>query len=245
MLTGILLTRPDGLNQALARALQLRQVSYQITPLIEITQLDVQADARLLIEDLDRNDIIIFVSRQAVRFGLPVLERYWPQWPQLQWLSVGPGTAEELKQLGIASVFPDSPGSEGLLELAQLHQPEGKQILIVSGHGGRALLGDTLSNQGALVQYLAVYERRKVGHAGLWQRMREAGIDTIVVSSVQILDSFSLACSVRHRQDVQLIATSTRIGEQAIRQGYNKVHVADDASTDGLLKAIETLVIRG
>lgn len=244
MFNGILLTRPDGLNQALARALQLRQVSYQITPLIEITQLDIQADVRLLIEHLDRNDIVIFVSRHAVRFGLPVLERYWPQWPQLQWLSVGPGTAEELKQLGIASVFPDSPGSEGLLELAQLHQPEGKQILIVSGHGGRALLGDTLSNQGALVQYLAVYERRKVGHAGLWQQMREAGIDTIVVSSVQILDSFSLVCSVRHRQDVQLIATSARIGEQAIRQGYNKVHVADDASTDGLLKAIETLMIQ-
>jgi hypothetical protein len=37
MFNGILLTRPDGLNQALARALQLRQVSYQITPLIEIT----------------------------------------------------------------------------------------------------------------------------------------------------------------------------------------------------------------
>jgi len=242
MITRILLTRPEGLNETLASALQQRQIPFQIIPLIEIAPLELKEGNRLQIENLDRNDIVIFVSRHAVRFGLPMLERYWPQWPELKWFSVGSATAGELNQYGVASMFADPPGSEGLLTLPELQRPEGKQVLIVRGNGGRELLSDTLSRRGAAVRYLEVYERGKVKKTGLWQRIDEAGIDTMVVSSVEILDSLSRVCPQRLRSGYQLIASSSRIGEAAIGQGYSKVCIAKDASTPRLLEAIETLM---
>lgn len=242
MVTRILLTRPEGSNETLAAALQQRRIPFQIIPLIEIAPLELKASNRLQIENLDRNDIVIFVSRHAVRFGLPMLERYWPQWPQLKWFSVGSATAEELKQHGVVSIFADPPGSEGLLSLPELQRPEGKQVLIVRGNSGRELLSDSLSQRGAAVRYLEVYERCKVKKTGLWQRIDDAGIDTIVVSSIEILDSLSRFCPERFRSGYQLIASSSRIGEAATGQGYSKVCIATDASTRRLLEAIETLM---
>jgi len=242
MIARIALTRPASLNEALANALMQRQIPFQVIPLIEIARLELEASSRLQIENLDRNEFVIFVSRHAVRFGLPLLAHYWPQWPQLKWFSVGPATADELKQHGVDSTFVEPAGSEGLLLLPQLQQPEGKQVLIVRGLGGRELLSDTLSQRGATVRYLEVYERVKVTKTDLWERIDQAGIDTIVVSSIEILDSLSRVCPQLRRSEFQLIASSSRIGEAAIEQGYSKVCIAKDASSGSLLEAIETLI---
>ena len=76
----ILLTRPPGENESLADLLRLEGLSPIIHPLIELAEKPVDPEMKRIALDLDRYDKVIFVSKSSVRFGLPILENYWPQW---------------------------------------------------------------------------------------------------------------------------------------------------------------------
>jgi len=86
-----------------------------------------------------------------------------------------------------------SASSEALLALPELQGDglAGSRILIVRGEGGRELLGATLSERGARVQYAEVYRRARptTDGGGFDHRTRHGGIDTIVITSVQGLEN--------------------------------------------------------
>ena len=110
----ILLTRPPGENESLADLLRLEGLSPIVRPLIELIEKSIDPEMKRIALDLDRYDKIIFVSKSSVRFGIPVLENYWPQWPlSLEWFSVGSGTAEALKQAGWSPHFQRWPVARG------------------------------------------------------------------------------------------------------------------------------------
>jgi len=83
----------------------------------------------------------------------------WP--PGLKVATVGQGSREELMQRGFAQVI--SPAaqsdSEALLDLPELAKVRGRRIVIFRGDGGRQLLGETLAQRGASVEYAACYRR--------------------------------------------------------------------------------------
>ncbi|MBD3649124.1 MAG: uroporphyrinogen-III synthase [Pseudomonadales bacterium] len=140
----ILLTRPAGQNESLARRLSTRGYRTIERPLLEILPLEPDDGARKLIIDLDQFDDIIFVSGNAVEFGLPLLERYWPQWPvALHWAAVGPATAGRLPA-GLSVTFPPTGASEAMLQMERFAEVSGRKVMIVRGKGGRELLADTL-----------------------------------------------------------------------------------------------------
>ncbi|MBT3622974.1 MAG: uroporphyrinogen-III synthase [Gammaproteobacteria bacterium] len=236
----ILLTRPSGANKSLADLFRADGLSPIVRPLIELVEKPVDLEMKRIALNLDHYDKIIFVSKSSVRFGLPILENYWPQWPiSLEWLSVGPGTAEALKQFGVVASFPDLAGSEGLLALEGLQEVAGKQILIVRGVGGRELLGQSLGESGASVTYLETYRRLLLQHD-----FSDLVADSIVIlTSAEILENFT-SLSGESLHEYHAVVPSSRlegIARTYVFQGVtNAGGASDEALYDAVIKVINT-----
>lgn len=191
--------------------------------------------------DLAQYDYAVFVSTNAVEYGVGD-PASWPA--QLVALAPGPGTASVLASAGIGQVrIPATTmDSEGLLALPELAQVAGKRIVIYRGSGGRELLGETLSERGAQVDYVECYRRAKphgdfATMAAAW-RARE--LDALTLTSGEGLDNlWELFDDVTR---TNLAATPTfvphpRIAERARALGFDRVSVT--APTDaGLLASL-------
>ena len=134
--------------------------------------------------DLARYDYAVFVSANAVEYGAPP-SGAWPE--RLIPMAPGPGTANALAAIGVAGtrIPATSLDTEGLLALPELAAMQGKRVLIFRGEGGRELLGDTLIERGANVDYVTCYRRAPPGDAGdaLAGIFSEPGIDAVTVTS--------------------------------------------------------------
>ena len=231
----VLLTRPEGENQTLATLLSERFSDVRVCPMVTLTGLHVTPSMRKLAQDLDVIDKIFFVSKSAVRYSLPLLESFWPQWPAaLSWFAVGEGTARELTAFDVRAAYPEQPGSEGLLALPALQQIHGDKVMIVRGQGGRALLASELEHRGATVSYLETYQRQKNSAADLSDLPRRA---IIVVTSVEILEALLDQIGDQLRECF-LVTASARIRDQALLAGLVQVFDAGGASDQALYDAI-------
>ena len=188
-MTMIFLTRPEGENESLATLLAKHKVNLLIRPLIELSPIEIDKNTEELLTTIDQQYAIAFVSKSSVRYALPLLENYWPQWPSdPRWLAVGPGTATELAGFGIRADYPAVAGSEGLLELPALLTVSGTKVLIVRGVGGREHLATSLERRGAQVTYLEVYRRSPLENAH-WPAVPAGSV--IVVTSVEAMGYLS------------------------------------------------------
>lgn len=222
-------------------------------PFIEIKALnDVQAiqDLEDKVLQLDCYQSLIFVSNNAVRFGGEVINNYWPQVPlSVNVIAVGPTTAEAASERFICEVTQPSNGmtSEDILRLPQLQDVSGQKIGIVRGQGGRELLADTLRERGAIVDYLEAYSRSLIDYtsADFCNRLCEAGVNVLTVSSGESLDRLThlLADDRKKLQQFNLLVPSQRVGRQAEKAGYQKVHNASGADPLSFVSALGELGI--
>jgi uroporphyrinogen-III synthase len=155
---GVLVTRPE--HQALPLC-QLLESEGAVCHRFATTQVGSGADPRALSAELgplERYDLIVFVSANAVRFGLPLLGEN----RGLELAALGPATARTLRDSGysVAVEAATTIDSEGLLAHPRLQEPRGRRILLVKGRGGRDLLAAELTRRGAVVHAADVYARR-------------------------------------------------------------------------------------
>lgn len=102
----VLVTRPDGQQQALVRALTEAGFAVSQQSSLCIEPLELSATERNLLLNLDQYHAV-FVSTNAARLALQALDALWPQWPVgVHWLAVGPATAEVLSAAGMAAELP-------------------------------------------------------------------------------------------------------------------------------------------
>lgn len=104
----------------------------------------------------------MFVSPNAARHAIEAMApAVIPS--GLRIFAPGPGTADVLRDLGVARVtVPEERfDSEGLLALPELADVRGRRIVIFRGEGGRELLADVLRERGALVEAIPCYRRVK------------------------------------------------------------------------------------
>ncbi|MEE4162559.1 MAG: uroporphyrinogen-III synthase [Woeseiaceae bacterium] len=186
---GVLVTRPAGQQAALVAALTDAGATVLSFPVIEIVP-----RARAVIETeagtLDPPDISIFVSANAVEFGI--------EFAAGRIAAIGPATAAAIEAAGktVDLVPEDGFSSEDLLGTEALHRVAGKTVRIIRGSRGRELLAETLSSRGAAVQYLGVYDRRLPAYSAaeidrLETHWRAGEIDVIVVMSVESFDNLT------------------------------------------------------
>lgn len=242
----VLITRPDGQERPLRAALEAEGFRVCHQPLLQLEALEGPDDCqRQLILALDGFQHVIFVSANAVRFGLPWLRSCWAELPgAINWFAVGEATAEALRRQGLSVLTPGRQmSSDGLLALPQLQSVAGQKVLLVKGEGGREKLARVLAGRGAQVKILCCYRRRPpsvpAGH--LMQLLRAEDVGVVVISSGEGLDNFLALLSpvesskLRH---VALLVPSARVAEQARRAGWQRLVLADNASDGEVLKAL-------
>ena len=232
-MTIVLLTRPKGENESLAALLGGEEADILIRPLIELSAIKVTPEEKQRVMNIDHQDVVIFVSKSSVRYALPLLENYWPQWPlALRWLAVGPGTAEALAGFGIQAAYPRIAGSQGLLELPALRAVSGGKVLIVRGVGGRELLARELTRRGAEVTYLEVYQRSPVAGAD-WTDIPPGSV--AVLTSLEALVNLTSQLGDDIYQ-YRVVVASSRIAAEA--NGFVQTIIAAGASDQALYDAI-------
>lgn len=156
----ILNTRPAAQAGELSMALRQAGATVSELPLMAFLPLRLSDSDRRLLMNLDRYDAVFFVSANAAYYGLNALADFWPQWPhRLPAYVVGEGTAAPLRDAGLTVLLPSRPDSEGLLQMPEWQHPEGKRVLILRGQGGRDLLCNTLTERGAHVDIVELYQR--------------------------------------------------------------------------------------
>ncbi|MND55395.1 Uroporphyrinogen-III synthase [compost metagenome] len=245
----LLLTRPAEECTALATALAEVEVFSHAMPLLDIEALPVGPQQLEQMRELERYRAVIVVSKPAARLGLELLDQCWPQAPQLAWFSVGAATAQILQARGLNVTFPaQGDDSEALLQLPQLQAaiatPHAR-VLIMRGEGGRELLAERLSEQGASVDYLQLYRRclPRYPAAALSQAITEQRLNGLVVSSGQGFEHLQQLAGDDWPQlsQLPLFVPSSRVAGMAQAAGARTVVDCRGASAAALLATLREL----
>jgi uroporphyrinogen-III synthase len=164
--------------------------------------------------------------------------------PRPQLAAVGRATATAMEQAGLApDLVPDSGfDSESLLALPALQRAGGKRVLIVRGEGGRALLGETLTQRGAEVVYAEVYRRAAPdtdARALLSDWRQSLGFVTATSDEV-LVNLLAMVPMSAHRwlRALPLAVLSERNATKAMELGFRVVAVASEPSDAGLCEAL-------
>lgn len=235
----VLNTRPAGQAAALTRRLEAAGAQVTELPLIAIAPVALAPEQERLLLDLDRYDGVFFVSANAARLGLDAVAGAWPQWPwRLPAYAVGARTAAVLNEAGLDVRLPERPDSEGLLDLPDLQQVQGRRFLVFKGEGGRELLADTLRARGALLDELPLYRRELPADAmARWRALPVAERPELVI--------LTSPDALRHWQQVagadatapRWLVVSPRQRALALQAGV-RVLEAEAADEDSLLRAL-------
>tara|TARA_B100001059_G_C17713101_1_gene516555 strand:- start:247 stop:981 length:735 start_codon:yes stop_codon:yes gene_type:complete len=243
-MTAVVLTRPQADSERLSQTLQSEGFQTRVMPIMTIEAIP---DAeRALSPSLSDDALCIFVSANAVRFGLPQLGADLARCPDLIVIAVGNKTRDTLVAEGIQAQVPFRADSEGLLAMPALSAPDARDVVIVKGEGGRELLASELIRRGARVTEWVCYRRcwpdvdvselAKVGDGLIFQASSGEALlrlAELVAGEVRV-DLFQLP----------IIVPSDRVARLAIDMGWEQVIRAEDASDDAFVRALKQHIAR-
>jgi len=215
---GILVTRPRHQAGALLAAIEAQGGNAILFPTLEIvprSPADIRADA----VRLGAPDITIFVSPNAVRYGL--------EYAGCGALTaIGPATAAALEAAGRTVDIRPASGfdSEHLLAEPALKNVVGKVVRIIRGQKGRDLLAETLRSRGALVDFLSVYDRLPPAYAAeeieaIDAQWRAGRIDVVTVMSTESLQNLLALLPQSCRKqlaETRLVTPAARVIKEAL-----------------------------
>ncbi len=236
----IVVTRPREQSADLVQRIEQLGGKALLFPLLEIRPTHDDQALTEQISRLQQADLAIFISPNAVRYGLAAIRASGELPASLKIATVGPGSAKALREFGIDHVIVPAgrSDSEALLALPELQNVAGTNVMIFRGDGGRELLGDTLKARGAKVEYVTCYLRSKsdLDVAAL----RTAAPDAITVTSSEALSHLREMFEDAQCEDLRaipLFLPHERIAEAARQQGWQHV-VSTDSGDDGLMSGL-------
>lgn len=237
----VLVTRPAAQADHLCNLLEQAGADSHALPVMDI-QAHESTEALARLKHVAAWDMVIFVSRNAVDFALPWLDR--KRLPRV--VAIGRKTAEFLRAQGIrVDLVPPQFNSESLLALPIMQRVAGMRILIVRGLAGREILAEELIRRGASVDYAEVYRRTKSASnaSRLQSLLAEQKIDVLTVASGDAIHNLVELAGI-HKTELfalPLFVISKRVAKLAHAAGFadtEHIHVASEASDEGLLQAI-------
>ena len=238
-MTTVVLTRPQADGERLSEALQNEGFQTRVMPIITIEAIPTaeQAPAPSVSDDA----LCIFISANAVRFGLPQLGSALARDSDLTVIAVGNKTRDTLATEGIQAQVPVRADSEGLLAMPALSAPDSRDVVIVKGEGGRELLASELTGRGARVTEWACYRR-------CWPEVDVSGlieISAVLIfqaSSGEMVSRLSELLAGGGQADLfqsSIIVPSDRVARLATEIGWGQVIRAEDASDDAFIRALK------
>jgi uroporphyrinogen-III synthase len=236
----IVITRPR--EQAVGLVQRIAQLGGKplLFPLLEITAVHDDQALHEQVSRLKQTDLAIFISPNAVRYGMAAIRAEGELPASVKFATVGQGSAKALHSQGITHVIAPTErfDSEGLLALAELQSMAGNKVMIFRGDGGRELLGDTLRARGATVEYVTCYLRSKPAFdAGA---LLDSAPDVITVTSSEALTYLWEMFDAQGRSGLAampLFVPHERIANAARQQGWQQV-VITESGDDGLLSGL-------
>lgn len=240
-LTGVrvVITRPAPEGADLCRAISAEGGEAIAYPTLEIQPLPVR-------QPRPNSDITLFISRNAVRYGVEAYPALKQSGVGGLLAAVGGGTAATLLQLSGRSVdlVPSHRfDSEGLLSLPELQQLHGKVIHILKGEGGRALLQQQLSARGAEVVTTDCYQRALPTHPAPSPWLQANPIDLVITTSNGSLENLIELTPPTHRHALlqsPIMVVSSRGSVYAQQLGFSlPAIVASGADTASLMLALQ------
>lgn len=243
----VLVTRPAGQGQSLSGALKSRGYSCQSLPLLLLQGLEeLPVTAQQCLRELDQFQHIIFISTNAVHYGMAHLSRTAIGLPtDTQWYAIGTATASRLAEHGlVVNASTGGMTTESLLAHPALRDITGQRVLIVKGCGGRISLREGLQSRGARVDEFECYRRDRPAMAEgvLLKYLTEWQIGLILISSGEGLANMMALLGDSLPSEVAplpLIVPSARVLAQAGEIGFNNVQQAANASDQAMLDAVE------
>jgi uroporphyrinogen-III synthase len=240
---GIAITRPADQAETLAELVRDAGGTPILFPLLAIAPLNDYAAFDAIVDRLDDFDWAFFISSNAVQHGIQrvLSRRQLP--PRLRYAAVGPATAAQLQQFGVADVLipADRFDSESLLNLAEMHDVAGKRCVVFRGVGGRELLADTLRQRGAQVEFAECYRRINPNPDAreltrMWQNGR---LQAIVVTSSEALRNLLEIAGDKADwlRATPVFVNHARIAEYAREQGLQAI-TARTPGDAGMLEAL-------
>jgi uroporphyrinogen-III synthase len=234
----VILTRPAGQSEALARRLRAAGRQVELLPLLEIAPLADSSALQAALGPIERYAMVAFVSPNAIDAAFAQRS----QWPAEVTLAVlGEGSRAALARHGVTPathhiVSPPDAGpsdSEHLLATLDLAALRGREVLIVRGEHGRELMADGLRAAGIGVRTVAAYRRKlPLLDDGLASRLRAllgASHDWVITSSEALRGLFALveqlggSAAVAALQRQHIIVPHARIAETARALGCTRL----------------------
>lgn len=242
---GVVVTRPAHQAGALAELIEQAGGRAILFPALEIFDAQDMGPLSAVIDRLERFDLAIFISPNAVGKAMNLIRarRGWP--PGLRCAAVGKGSCKALARFGIDNVLvpQDRFDSEGLLALPELQEMAGKRVAIFRGEGGRELLREELTRRGADLTVVECYRRGKPVGAdvgALLHRWGRGEIGAITVTSGEsIRNLFDLVGKLGQQwlRKTPVFAFHENIAAVARELGVEQVFVTA-AGDEGLLRGL-------
>lgn len=240
----IIVTRPVAQSDRLSAMISDAGGTSIRIPALEIRSTDHPEIAKEVFARVGEFQSVLFISPNAVRHSLQFVEA--ADLDKHQCIAIGASTAQAMTQAGIrCDVYPkENFTSEALLDLPELQQVSGDNILIVRGNGGRALLGNELANRGANIAYAEVYQRQVPEKSAslLNELLSNDGADVLIANSGETLSNILGIVDPRWLDallNMQLVTGSARVAQAAINAGFVRPPVVADAPDDqSLMQAI-------
>ncbi len=236
----IVVTRPRDQAVSLAQRIIEKGGSSILFPLLEISPVADPLPLRQLVARLPEFNLAIFISPNAVRYGMEAIREAGVLPASLKIATVGQGSAKALRALGVTNIIaPQNKfDSEALLALPELQNVAGWRVVIFRGDAGRELLGDTLKARGATVEYAACYQRAKPQHDAATLLAANPDIFSVTSSEAlaylwEMLDEPSKAKVAA----MPLFVQHERIAQAAQKLGWRKV-ITTAGGDEGLLEGL-------
>jgi uroporphyrinogen-III synthase len=243
----VLVTRPAHQAAHLINEIKKKGGNPVLFPVLEISDTNNPQPLLKVISRLDEFDLAIFVSPNAVDKAVPLVQqahRTLP--PNLKIAVVGEGSANKLRQYGIKNIIVPSSryDSEALLGMPELQQVLDKNIVIFRGNDGRKLLGETLIQRGAHLEYIECYRRDKpkIEVSPLLDSWSNNALHAVTVTSSEGLHNlFDMIGRVGQQllKKTPLFTAHERIACVAKELGLTNIHLTaagDDGLVQGLLE---------
>ena len=242
----VLVTRPAHQAGPFCTALEQAGATPIPFPAIAIGPPPDPASVRARATELARYDLVIFISANAARRGLPLLcpAGDWPATGAIA--AVGSRTAAELVAMGLRVDLVPARGhnTEALLALPALADMAGRRVLIVRGEGGREAMAEGLRARGARVDYAEVYRRElpRADAGPLLADWAAGGVDLVTVTSGQTLRNLWQLLGPAGQpllQSTPLLLASEQVRRVALELGCRgPLVVAEDATDAAMLAAL-------
>jgi uroporphyrinogen-III synthase len=242
---GIAVTRAQHQAEWLSRKIEEAGGHAIRLPMLEIREPQNSSRLDVLLDRLQEFDIAIFVSANAVQYGVARIRARGAAFTHLKLAAIGRKTGTALRACGhsVDICPPQEYTSEALLELDAMRLVQGHRIVIFRGEEGRELLAQTLQARGAVVEYAEVYRRvmSPINSTALRRNLDRGLVDLITMTSAEglrnLVDLGGTELKSRLCQ-IPLLVGSQRLLQVAHNLGFTNVLAARDPSDEAMFGAI-------